>query len=286
MENHPYPLVFSTLGCPGSPPESVAALARTTGWHGLELRAAQDEHVHIGITSRERRQVRETLLEGGARPLVVASYVEVASDAISDRACVVHAVAHAELAADLGCRFVRVFPGGDTRTPQTPHINPESDARAVRRLREIALALPDGVDILLETHDSHPRGVDIARVLRAVDHPRIGAIWDALHPWRHGEDPAATAALLAPWLAHVQLKDCAGPADLTPAYLGSGSVPLAEVLAALGGMAYAGAISLEWEAKWYPDAPPLAEALVRGRAWLAAQYRALGFGVDADPAST
>ncbi|MFD0823604.1 nitrate- and nitrite sensing domain-containing protein, partial [Micromonospora zhanjiangensis] len=67
--------------------------------------------------------------------------------------------------------------------------------------------LPAGVTVLLETHDSHPRGADVARILRAVDHPRVRAGWDLLHPWRHGEPVTATAAILRPWLAHVQLKD-------------------------------------------------------------------------------
>ncbi|WP_255521699.1 hypothetical protein [Actinoplanes aureus] len=32
----------------------------------------------------------------------------------------------------------------------------------------------------------------------------VGALWDALHPWRAGEPPELTAAL-RPWLAEVQV---------------------------------------------------------------------------------
>src|SRR5262245_32929680 len=130
-------LAFSTLGCPGLPLTDVAALARTTGWIELELRAAADEPVHIGLSELERRLARGTLLDGGATPLAVASYVKVASEAVDDATCVAGLLDHAALAADLGCPFVRVFPGA--KEP-----GPAADARAARRLRAAAVDLPDG----------------------------------------------------------------------------------------------------------------------------------------------
>lgn len=258
-----WPLAFSTLGCPGLALTEVATLAATTGWRGVELRTAPDEPTRVDLSPLERRRARDTLVAGGADPLVVASYVRVADGKVSDDDCVAAGVAHAVLAADLGCPFVRVFPGaadGDG----------EADARAIRRLRAVADRSPAEVTILLETHDSHPRGVDVARILRAVDHPRVRAIWDVLHPWRHGEPVAETAGALRPWLAHVQVKDAVSTTDLGPVFLGTGAVPLDEALRTLRDSGYRGALSLEWEAKWYPDAPPLAEALRRGSDWLAA----------------
>ncbi|GAB3806570.1 sugar phosphate isomerase/epimerase family protein [Micromonospora zhanjiangensis] len=285
------PLAFSTLGCPGLPLPEVAALAATSGWPGLELRAAPDEPTHVDLTPTHRRQARETLYAAGARPLVVASYVRVADDAVDDATCVADALAHAALAADLGCPYLRVFPGatelarltappgagdparvdepGRTDLPELARERAAADERAVRRLWAVATDLPAGVTVLLETHDSHPRGADVARILRAVDHPRVRAGWDLLHPWRHGEPVTATAAILRPWLAHVQLKDVRSTTALDPVFLGTGIVPLADALGALRAVGYGGALSLEWEAKWFPDAPPLAEALRRGADWLA-----------------
>jgi sugar phosphate isomerase/epimerase len=252
---------FSTLGCPGLPLTEVAALARTTGWLGLELRAAADEPVHVGLTPAERAEASTILNEGGARPLAIASYVKVASGAVDDATCITDALAHAKLTQDLGCAYVRVFPRAEEPGPQ-------ADNRAARRLKAVAAELPDGVTILLETHDSHPRGADVARVLANVDHPGVRALWDVLHPWRHGEPITETAATLAPWLAHVQIKDARSATDLLPVFLGTGAVPLAEALDALRDMGYAGALSLEWEKKWHPDAAPLADALTRGTDWL------------------
>ncbi|WP_412538795.1 sugar phosphate isomerase/epimerase family protein [Longispora sp. K20-0274] len=254
-------LAFSTLGCSGLPLAELVALARSTGWTGVELRVAPDEPVHLGLTSAGRARVRAAL--SGVTPLCLASYVKVAA-AGDDDACVADALAHARLAADLDIRAVRVFPGAEAP-------GPGADDTAVRRLSAIAHALPAGVEIWLETHDSHPRGTDVARVLERVDDPRVSAIWDLLHPWRAGETVRETLAALRPYLAHVQLKDVAGADDLTPLPLGTGVVPLAAALDLLAGTGYAGWYSLEWESKWHPGAGPLAGALTASRTWLELQ---------------
>jgi sugar phosphate isomerase/epimerase len=249
-------LAFSTLGCSGLPLGDVAALARDSGWTGLELRAAPDEPVHTGLTSAQRAAAVADL--DGVPVVCVASYVKVAAEGNS---CVADAVAHAHLARDLGARAVRVFPGAALRGPY-------ADGLAVRHLTAIADRLPDDTEIWLETHDSHPRGVDVARVLGEVGHPRIRAIWDVLHPWRTGEALTVTAAALHPYLAHVQVKDVASPDERTPLPLGAGSIPLPGVLALLGRQNYDAWLSLEWERKWHPAATPLPEALAASKAYL------------------
>ena len=248
-----WPLAFSTLGCSGLPLADVVELARSTGWLGVELRAADDEPVHVGLSPEERVAARVLLESGGVTVLAVASYVKVARGEIGDDECVADALAHADLARDLGAPFVRVFPGA-----QEP--GAEADARAVRRLNAIAERLPEGVAVLLETHDSHPQGVDIARVLSQVSGD-VGTIWDVMHPWRTGEPISVTRDVLAPYLRHVQVKDVLSPTERTPLPLGDGMIPLAEFYAALRELGYQGWMSLEWESKWHPEAVPLADAL-------------------------
>ncbi|NUT38155.1 MAG: sugar phosphate isomerase/epimerase [Hamadaea sp.] len=272
-------LAFSTLGCSGLPLREVVGLARETGWTGVELRAAADEPIHIGLSAEERAEVRAQL--DGVTALCVASYVKVAAEGGpdgtaaegSDDPVVADALAHARLAADLGIPAVRVFPGASAPgtgklSPGAATPGPEADDRAVRRLTAIAGQLPDGVEIWLETHDSHPRGVDVARILQQVDHPHVRAIWDVMHPWRHGEPLTVSLAALHPYLAHVQVKDVLSPTERTPLPLGRGSIPLGDALALLRREAYTGWLSLEWESKWHPEAAPLREALVASRAWL------------------
>ena len=250
---------FSTLGCAGLPLADVVRLASSSGFEGVELRSAEGEPVHRGLSPRERREVVEILTEGGVEPLAIASYVEVDDPEVSDAEVVAATVAELELAADVGATFVRVFPGG-----------PSSDDAAARRLSIVAERLEafPGVVVALETHDSCSRGVDTARLLRRVGHPRVRAVWDVQHPWRAGEPVDQTIRSLMPFVAYVQITDARSLDDPTPCPLGTGVLPLREARTALRQAGYEGWVSLEWASYWFPEAPPLAVALGGAARWL------------------
>ncbi len=160
------------------------------------------------------------------------------------------------LAADPGARYVRVFPhGGDAPAA-------EADVRAARRLAAVAdTARAFGVGVLLETHDSHRGGRDVARVLGLVDHPSVGALWDVMHTRLAGEPPARSYAELAPRLAYVQVKDIASVDDLTPLPLGTGVLSLAACLRLLLADHW---VSWEYEAPWFPAAAQFDGLLAAG----------------------
>ncbi|MBZ6142260.1 sugar phosphate isomerase/epimerase [Streptomyces olivaceus] len=243
---------FSTLGCPCSDLDEVISLARSGPCDGVELRCSEGQLLYPQMSDAEADTVAARLARAGLEPVCLASYVQVAAD----RPGVAEELAgHLRLAARLGAPAVRVFGGGAER--------PEGRReRAVRRLAEAApLAARSGVALLLETHDEFLTGAAVAGVLAAVGSPAVGAVWDAVNPWRAGEPPALTAAVLGPWVRHVQLKDVASPADLRPVLPGEGVLPLADVLAELRRLEYRGWVSLEWERAWYPDVPGLDTAL-------------------------
>lgn len=244
-------LAFSTLGCPGVPVPEVLALARTTGASGVELRCADGEPVPPDLPLARARGVRAQFADAGVSVVCLASYVRIAApddDPVRDL------LRHIELAQELGSRFVRVFGGFDPRPDPVPV--------AAARLRQVADRIAGGpVTVLLETHDVFCAARAVASVLRQVDAPEVGALWDVVNPWRSGETAGQAAAALAPWLRHVQLKDVASTVDLAPVLPGQGVVPLAQVLCELDRLGYQGWLSLEWERAWFPQAPPLAEAL-------------------------
>ncbi|MBR7838492.1 sugar phosphate isomerase/epimerase [Actinospica durhamensis] len=259
-----WPLAFSTLGCPDEGPEWIAALARSAGCTGVELRCSREEGPFaLERTGAERAAAAALLRAAGVEKLWVASYLRVADNSRTDADYEAELAEVIAAAVDIGAAAVRVFCGA-------PEPGPAADALAAHRLSLAAeRAHAAGIRVLLETHDSHPRGADVARVLRRCAHPAAGAVWDVLHPWRHGETPDQTAHHLGRWLEHVQLKDAASAHDLHPLPLGHGAVPLAEVLRTLIHLGYTGRLSLEWERRWYPDAAPLAEVLPQAAAWLA-----------------
>jgi sugar phosphate isomerase/epimerase len=249
-------LAFSTLGVPGLPVADVVRLAAGHGYQGVELRAHPEEPVHLGLSPLERAAVTEEFKRGGVEVLTVAGYVKVAAEG-EDEPVLAALAALVELARDLDAAYVRVFPGGGDQDPA------RADAAAARRLGAAAPHAADlGVRILLETHDSHRAGADVARVAGTVGHGQIGAVWDLMHTWLAGEEPAATYAALAPHLGYVQVKDIASAEDPTPLALGAGVLPLKECLDT---PAADGWVCWEYEKRWYPGAAELPELLAAGR---------------------
>lgn len=239
----------STLGCPGLPIDQVGVLLRRHGVEAVQLRCAADEPVHVGLDPAARRAVRRQLGDEGLILLGLATYVNLAGGA-GDFA------AHLDLAHDLGAPAMRLMPGGADH-PST-HLQ-----RAAETLGRVATrAQGSGVRLLVETHDAFLRGDDLRRLLEiAQAGPSVGAIWDALHPWRAGESPAETAAALSPWLAELQIKDVAAPTRRLPLVPGTGAVPLHEILSAARSTGFTGPVVLEHEARWYPEAAPIDEAI-------------------------
>jgi sugar phosphate isomerase/epimerase len=234
-------LGFSTLGCPGLPLDEVAALARRYGVPLVELRCADDEPVHVGLSKAARAKARKDL--AGLEINSLASYYRLCDDEVSKLA------AHVELAHDLGAPAIRVFPG---RSPET------SVELAAERLAA-AVEVADGITLLVETHDLLLRGKEIASALELSGASGVGAVWDAMHTWRAGESPAEAASALLPWLGELQLKDAASGTDRRPLVPGTGSVPIQQTLAAAAG--FTGPVVLEHETKWYADAAPFEESL-------------------------
>ncbi|MET9803821.1 sugar phosphate isomerase/epimerase family protein [Streptomyces sp. NPDC006368] len=248
---------FSTLGVPGMPIAEVIRLAVGTGYQGVELRAHPDEPVHPGLVGHERRAVAEEFARAGVEILSVAGYTQVAA-AGDDEPVYEQLHQLLYLAADLGAPYVRVFPGGGDQDPA------EADATAARRLGVAAEVAADlGVRVLVETHDSHRAGADVARIVGTVGHKHVGALWDVMHTWLAGESPAASHAVLAPYLGYVQVKDIASAEDTTPLPLGAGVLPLAECLSLMDGDD--GWVCWEYEKRWYADASDLPPLLAAGR---------------------
>ncbi|MEV4611558.1 TIM barrel protein [Kitasatospora sp. NPDC049258] len=240
-------LALSTLGTPGVPLTGSVGLARRFGLDGLELRLHPDTGVHAGLDTAERAAAARTL--GGLPAFCLSGYVRVCEP--GDDGPVIAALrADLRLARDLGAEFVRVFPGGTDL------------AAGARRLAAVAT---EGPKVLVETHDALPTGAAVAALLERA--PHAGAIWDLLHPWRHGEEPAETLRQLGGRLACVQIKDAASATCTTPVPLGTGAVPLAAARRLLDG--FEGWVSLEWERTWYPDIAPVEDILPGALDWIA-----------------
>lgn len=264
-------IAFSTLGCPQAPLDEVTALAREHRVDGLELRIHDDGIVSDHMDRSRREQVRASISRAGLTVLSLGSYIKVCQPC-PDETVVRQLRSALELAADVGAEALRVFPGAGT-APTTDHYGSAVTELELRGASRLAAAAPIaerlGLKLLLETHDSHPRGADISRILApfGTGEP-VGAIWDVMHPWRFGEDPAQTAQQLGSHYQYVQFKDATmnrQTGNLTMTLPGAGDIPLQRILdlvLARTPTTVEPWISLEWEKAWHPELPGLSEALM------------------------
>jgi sugar phosphate isomerase/epimerase len=249
-------LAFSTLGCPRWGLAEIARAARTYGYEAVELRALGGDIDLLARPEFQPRAVAETraFFAGHDLPIccVDTSCSFHMADAEERRKNVEVAARHAELAAELGAPLVRVFPNeipaGATRA--------QTRDRIAASLQELAALVPAGVRVGLETHGDFAAGAAAADLVRLVGRPQIAIIWDAANAYASGEPVAEAARAVAPYLAHVHLRDArpqGGGRPWRPVLTGRGRVPLAEVIGALRAMGYDGYISFEWEKYWHPE---------------------------------
>lgn len=273
---------FATLGTPGAALRDVIATAQRHGVAALELRAAEGEPAHRGLSASQAARIRDDIEAAGLTVLALDTYVQLCAPGPSPGASdpqLDDLLAHIDLARRTGALAVRVFMK-DESTPGPPGSSTPSDgeAQALRRLRDVAAQAADaGVRVLAETHDSHSRASSMAGFFAQLDAEvpghGCGVVWDTGHTFTHGERPAESLALLRPWLGYLQIKDVRTASDATPVPLGSGSYPVDALATALEAADFTGWVSLEWERRWHPRLPPIDEALRTARDWAAPLLR-------------
>jgi sugar phosphate isomerase/epimerase len=249
-------LAFSTLGCPDWNLAQIVEAAQRFHYDGVELRAIGGS---LDLLSRPE-----------FRPVEIATTRRYFEDhAVSicciDTSCTFHsldpgerlaqvelALAHAELAAQLGATLIRVFPDkvqpGAT-SEQTRDFIAES-------LRQITERLPAGVDVALETHGDFARTGAAAEIATLAAHPGVKLIWDVANSVAAGDSLERGARTVEPYLAHIHLRDArpvAGSEQWLPVLAGRGHVGFAEAVAAIETLNFDGYVSFEWEKYWRPE---------------------------------
>jgi len=249
-------LAFSTLGCPHWELEQVAQAARAYGYQAVELRAIGGD-----LDLLKRPEFQPGAMEATRRWLadhslticcVDTSCTFDSRDADERRLQIEVAIRHAELAAALGASLIRIFPDkiqpGATRTETRDNI--------AACLRAVAQRAPNDVRIGLETHGDFARGHAASEIIRLADHPQVVLIWDVANSLAAGDSIAEAAGEVAPYLAHVHLRDARavnGQQHWLPVLAGRGAVSFDDAVKALRGLKYDGYVSFEWEKYWHPE---------------------------------
>src|SRR5215831_2153740 len=200
-------LAFSTLGCPNWELERIAQAAHAFGYEGVELRALGGS---LDLLNRPEFRpetvaaTRKWFVDQGLTVCCVDSSCTFDSpDKDERRRQVDLARRHCELAATLNASLVRVFPdrvpSGATREETRDNIASCLDA--------VAKSCPKEVRVALETHGDFARAEAAAEIIELAANPRVTLIWDVANALNAGDSLEQSAVGVAPYLAHVHLRD-------------------------------------------------------------------------------
>lgn len=236
---------FMTFSTPTLSLGETFSLAAELGYAGVEPRTERG-HAHgieLERTAAERAEIRKAAEASGIEICCLALSTRVSLPATRNEA-ICELGRYIELAFDIGCPRLRVFGG---LFPKAVSREMASDTMATVLDAVARPAHAAGVTLCVETHDAWTHPDDVARVMRAVDHPAIAVNWDVMHPFRTSQVPMQTAfETLRPWIRHVHIHDgtLADPLVLKP--MGEGEIDIGGALDALRAMRYQGFISGEW----------------------------------------
>lgn len=172
-----------------------------------------------------------------------------------------------ELAHELGARQVRVLPG-------VP-VDDESSAlaRAAETLRPVVgRAAAAGVSLNAENH-MDTMGTSAARTVAFARASGLGIIYDPANlAIMQAEDRESAVEIQRELIRHVHVKNIAS--DRQPVQLAAGVVDWRRTLRALSQAGYSGALSFEYERRWYPEVLPPATVGLRADIALVRRFAA------------
>ncbi len=215
-------------------------VARAYGFAGLEFRAeAGHEHgVELERTTAERRAIRDQIEDAYLETACLGTGSRFDSPDPAQRQAVVERTKrYVELAADVGCRRVRVF-GNDVPVGVRRDVCVAYVAECLRALGEFAE--PFGVDILLELHGQFNYWGLARPAVELAAHPRIGLVYNCDERDLVAGSVAATYSQVRSLIRHVHLHDLAD------------GYPYPELFALLKADGYAGYLSSEIELREAP----------------------------------
>ena len=249
-------LSFSTLGCPAWDFKQVLQHAQANHYAGIEIRGVKGDldlpnnpifsGTNMGAT---RRQVADA----GLKIVNLGSSANMHFlDPTKRQNNLDEAKKYIELANQLGCPFIRVFPN------DLPKDQPENETvdAIIRALQELGdFAKNSGVKVLLESHGKVIKSDMLLHIMEETNHKNIGLVWDFFNMWSVTQEPPAQVYQdLKIYILHTHIKDAilSGSSEKYT-LLGHGNAPVQEALHALKTGGYSGYYSFEWEKHWHPE---------------------------------
>ena len=267
---------FSTLACPDWSLAQVLETAASCGYGGIELRFLEGEGSLWKLAAFRGTGLRESckqIAESGIAISCLDTSCRFDSPLESERhRWIEEGFRMVELAVALGAPGIRVF--GDRIQPG----NTRDATRAwiIDSVNILAGKIGDGeVRLWLETHGDFSCADDVRIILDEC--PGIGLVWDPVSSFTEcGERPSKSGFALKSAIRHVHIKDVRNTGTWSPALIGEGEFPVAEMHNVLHEISYQDFVSFEWEKKWHPEIESPDLAIPHFANWFRKEWESLG----------
>lgn len=250
-------LSFSTLGCPDWSFESILDFAVNNGYNGIEIRGIKRELDLLKcpeFSSKENIQSTRKRVEDKKVKIVnLGSSAQMHHPAGPERDKNMDAAKRfIELAQQLNCPYIRVFPNIFPKGPKREEIT----HNIITALRELGnYTKGSSVKVLMETHGELVLSEDIEKIMQSVNHPDVGLVWDVVNMWSVTKEPVAQVyGRLKKYIHHTHIKDLVFANGKEEYVLpGKGTTPIFEAIDILAKDKFKGYFSFEWEKLWHPE---------------------------------
>ena len=249
-------LSFSTLGCPAWTFSQALQHASENGYSGIEIRGIKGDldlpknpifsASNLASTRREAEDKNLKIVNLGSSANMHFLDPKKRQSNLDD------AKKYIDLAQQLNCPFIRVFPN------DLPKDQDEKAAvgAIISSLVELGdYAKSSGVKVLLESHGKVIKSDMLLHIMQEANHTNVGLVWDFFNMWSvTKESPTYMYSQLKKYIFHTHIKDAMlSEKGETYTLLGEGNAPVKEALHALKSGGYSGYYSFEWEKLWHME---------------------------------
>ena len=250
---------FSSLVCPGWNLDTIIESASSMGFDGVELRGLRGE-LHLPLVpalAARPDQVREKFQAKKVELICLGASATLDScmkrDVAKQKAVITEFI---ELAARLGCPFVRIYVGEVQRR--------DNRRKAVARISEalrsmVPVVSRHKVTLLVENAGDFPGSEDLWFLIDAVGHPNVRCCWNQCHAMTIRERATNSLPRLGNKIGFVHVCDAAFDEQgtlLEYKPLGEGDVEVERQIEFLKGLVYDRYVVFEWPKLWVDSLPP------------------------------
>ncbi|MBR6792222.1 MAG: TIM barrel protein, partial [Ruminococcus sp.] len=242
---------FSTLACPDFSWTDIYSMAKDFNFDGIEIRGLGNDIFSVKAQPFTEAQLPNTINKLKSLGIEIPCLSSGACLKFKDRFEVAkeEITAYAQLAEKLNASYIRIL--ADLEPNPVDEVDDEYIISVLKEL--VPIAEQYNVTLLVETNGVYSDTARLVKVLEAVGSRKVAALWDMHHPYRFaGETPEQTIANLGEYIKYTHIKDSVMTADGKVEYkiMGTGDIPVKEMLTALESINYRGYVSLEWVKRW------------------------------------